>query len=226
MDLELLPESALIRTGPVDHADWNYRPLLRYVSRLRYKLLAALLPAKWSERILEIGYGSGILMPELAKRCNELHGIDIHTRSADVQTQLSANGVTAHLVQGTAENLPFADEMFDLVVAVSSLEFVSDFDAALKEILRVLKPSGCLVVIMPVESAIADWGLRILTGNIAKKAYGQRRGQLAQTLADYFQIDAQRATPFLVNLYSGFRLRPDHQQQKSSNRETASNVVT
>jgi ubiquinone/menaquinone biosynthesis C-methylase UbiE len=208
MDLELLPKSALIRTGPVDHADWNYRPLLRHVSRLRYKLLTALLPAKRSERILEIGYGSGILMPELAKRCNELYGIDIHARSAEVQTRLSDNGVRAQLVEGSADNLPFADNMFDAVVAVSSLEFVPNFGAALKEILRVLTPSGCLIVVMPVESAVADWGLRILTGNSARKVYGQRRGQLTQILADYFEIDVQQAEPFLVNLYSGFRLRP------------------
>jgi tRNA G46 methylase TrmB len=66
--LSLLPPSALLRTGPVDHADWNYRPLIGTVQRIRFRLVCRLLGNGRFDRLLEIGYGSGVFMPELAKR--------------------------------------------------------------------------------------------------------------------------------------------------------------
>ena len=41
--LRLLPQSALVTTGDVDHADWNYKPLVGWVQRLRFKLIRKLL---------------------------------------------------------------------------------------------------------------------------------------------------------------------------------------
>jgi len=35
-------------------------------------------------RILEIGYGSGVFMPELSARCDELYGVDVHSRHEEV----------------------------------------------------------------------------------------------------------------------------------------------
>src|SRR5690606_26267525 len=75
--LRLLPRGALVKTGTVDHADWNYRPVLGPISRIRFKLALALLPSP-SRRLLEVGYGSGIFMPELARTCEVLYGLDTH----------------------------------------------------------------------------------------------------------------------------------------------------
>ena len=51
-----LPLEALIKTGPVDHADWNYKPLLGWIQRERFQLAQTLLPRKPVPRLLEIGY--------------------------------------------------------------------------------------------------------------------------------------------------------------------------
>src|SRR5437899_1843622 len=37
--MKLLSQELLIKTGPVDHADWNYRPLLGLISRTRFRLV-------------------------------------------------------------------------------------------------------------------------------------------------------------------------------------------
>src|SRR4051794_31924358 len=145
----LLPRSALIRTGPVDCADWNYRPLLGWLQRKRFGLITHLLPRDRVGRLLEMGYGSGVFMPELAQRCEELHGIDIHPHAGEVELRLAEHGVAAKLARGSAENLPYDDATFDVVVAVSSLEFVTDINAATSEIHRVLRTTGCLVLVTP-----------------------------------------------------------------------------
>ena len=65
LNLKLLPREALIQTGEVDHADWNYRPLLGMIQRLRFRLILRILAGRKYHRLLEIGYGSGVFMPEL-----------------------------------------------------------------------------------------------------------------------------------------------------------------
>lgn len=48
------------------------------------------------------------------------------------------------LIQGTSENMPFNDNFFDAVIAVNSLDHVSNFEKTCKEIKRVLNPSGLI----------------------------------------------------------------------------------
>src|SRR5579859_4421348 len=100
--LQLLPLESLVRTGPVDHADWNYRPLLGFLQRARFHLALKLLAGASYRRLLEIGYGSGVFMPELSRRCDELYGIDVHQKHEQVTVSLSQNGVMARLFSGSA----------------------------------------------------------------------------------------------------------------------------
>ena len=86
--LHLLPEEVLIKTGPVDHADWNFRPILGSIQRSRFRLMLDLLEGHHFERLLEVGYGSGVFMPELARRCRSLHGIDVHRHTESVSESL------------------------------------------------------------------------------------------------------------------------------------------
>jgi ubiquinone/menaquinone biosynthesis C-methylase UbiE len=212
MPLRLLPPELLVKTGPVDHADWNYRPLLSYISRQRHRLCLKLMPVERPRLLLEIGYGSGVFMPELAARCEELHGIDIHPHAAEVSEQLARYGLTAHLKEGSAEALPYGDATFDLVVALSALEFVDDPRAAAREICRVLRPGGCCILVTPGQSPVVDWGLKMLTGESATSDYAGRRAQLMPALLEHLAIDARRTFPPVISgvvcLYSALRMKP------------------
>src|ERR1041384_3326977 len=95
--LHLLPQRALVKTGPVDHADWNFRPMLGAIQRSRFRLLLRLLSPQRFDRLLEIGYGSGVFLPELARRCRELHGLDVHEEPERVAAALAAFDVKASL---------------------------------------------------------------------------------------------------------------------------------
>jgi ubiquinone/menaquinone biosynthesis C-methylase UbiE len=57
-----------------------------------------------------------------------------------------AESLDLHLVPGRAEALPFADETFDRVVAVTILCFIQQADDAIAEMARVLKPGGRIVI--------------------------------------------------------------------------------
>jgi SAM-dependent methyltransferase len=132
--LKLLPKSALVRTSQVDHPDWNYRPLLRGVQRLRFRIALDLLAGGRYRRLLEIGYGSGVFMPSLVEHCAELHGVDPHPLCHEVEESLARHHVPATLSQASVESLPYPDGHFDGVVTISALEYVPDIDAACREI--------------------------------------------------------------------------------------------
>ena len=195
--LRLLPPEALIRTGPVDHADWNYRPLLGTVSRARFRLALSLLPPN-AGAVLELGYGSGVFLPSLAARARSVAGFDVHDRAESVAAALRARGIDADLRCGDGRTLPFADAAFDAVVAVSTLEFVDDLDGTCAEVARVLRPGGTFVVVTPGDSPLLDRALRWLTGADARTDFGDRRARVEPALRRAFRIRRERAFPSVL----------------------------
>jgi SAM-dependent methyltransferase len=210
--LRLLPADALIQTSDVDHADWNFRPVVGNVIRLRYQMLQHVLADRPLGRVLEIGYGSGVFLPHLAKQADEVHGIDPHYHTEGVSAVLGRFGVRAELVSGSATDLPYADHFFDCVVAVSALEFIDDLPKACREFRRVLRPGGMLVAVTPGESKVLDMGLKLLTGVSPRDDFGDRRKKIIPTLLEHFQvrrrIDRPRLLHRVVRLYTAFELVP------------------
>jgi ubiquinone/menaquinone biosynthesis C-methylase UbiE len=208
--LRLLPKADLIKTGPVDHAAWNYSLHLGWLQRARMRLGVDLLPGRVN-RLLEIGYGSGILMPELIQHADQLFGIDPHPMHQHVNERLQQYGVQAQLSSGSVEELPYETAYFDRIISISAIEFVPDIHAACYEITRVLAPDGRLVLVTPGSSPILDWGLKLLTGENAKHDYDDRRERLIPTLLQYFDVLRWWKYPPLLNsaicLYHAMELK-------------------
>jgi SAM-dependent methyltransferase len=213
--LRLLPADALIRTGPVDHADWNYRPLLGLVSRTRFRLALSLLPAR-TGAILELGYGSGVFLPSLAARARYVAGFDVHGRAGAVAATLRGRGIQADLRGGDGSALPFEDGAFDAVVAVSALEFVDDLEATCAEVRRVLRPGGTFVVVTPGDSPLLDRALRWATGKDARTDFGDRRSRVEPALRRTFRVARERTFPNVLGrimpVYRAFECDSAHKE--------------
>jgi ubiquinone/menaquinone biosynthesis C-methylase UbiE len=210
--MRLIPKQLLLRTGPVDEANWNYRPVLGAIQRKRFKVVMSFLSGMCFGRLLEVGYGSGIFLPQLSEYCNELYGIDIHRRQDEVTEILRKLGVEAHLQACSAADLPFGDDFFDCIVAVSALEFIDEIRRACAEMRRVLRPHGMMVVVTPGRSWVVDSGLRLLTGKRAAEAYRNRRDNLLAELTRDFVVSRTVAVPRFggrtIRLYAGLSLIP------------------
>lgn len=202
--MRLLHPQELIKTGPLDHAAWNFSGLTGYVSKQRFNLIEKLLPrGESAHKVLEIGYGSGIFMPELAHYSKKLYGIDVHNKSNEVAEILHKHGVDVELVQGDAAHMPFESDFFNVVVSISALEFVADLPGAVAEIARVLKDDGIFVLVVPRQSKFLDALLWLTTGESAKKDFGDSRERVVPELMKHFVIGAQ--TSFWP-VYRAFRL--------------------
>lgn len=203
--MKLLPEHELIQTSRVDHADWNYKPVLSFVMRRRFALILSLLPQKRVHRLLEIGFGSGIFLPELARRCDELYGVDVHSEVDTVRDRLRHCGVGAELSRQDAAQLDFADGFFDVVVSVSTLEFIDDIERAARDFARILSSQGTLVAVMPNKSTLLDFALHAATGEDAERDYGGRREHVLPALLEYFRIRRRKVFP---PIYAAYELQP------------------
>ncbi len=97
--------------------------------------------------ILDAGCGMGDLMLQLP---GDVIGLDISTDYLKVAAE---RGLT--VVLGVIEQLPWPDGTFDMVIATDILEHVLDLNTAVKELLRVLKRGGTLVVRTPNEEVLS-----------------------------------------------------------------------
>ena len=149
ISFELPPEGALgVNHEQDDPLPYYYRPLVGWFYRNRIEAGLSLLQPPF-ERVLEVGYGSGILLPTLAKLGQELHGVDLASDPAAVGARLERLGVRARLAKADLCQWQEARGQFDLAVAFSVLEHIADPAAALAAIAQVLKPGGLLLVGMP-----------------------------------------------------------------------------
>lgn len=102
------------------------------------------------ERVLDIACGTGIVARNIAPRVGLqgiVIGLDANPDMIDMaRTAAEKEQITIEWYTSSAEQLPFRDEHFDLILCQFGLMFFTDRHAALKEIYRVLKKGGRVVL--------------------------------------------------------------------------------
>jgi ubiquinone/menaquinone biosynthesis C-methylase UbiE len=110
--------------------------------------------------VLEIGSGSGAMADELLRRFPEvrLTATDYDDAMVDVaRDRLHTFGDRVDVRQADSRQLPFPDESFDVVVSFIMLHHVIDWEEALAEAVRVLRPGGRLVGFDLLDSRSMHW---------------------------------------------------------------------
>jgi ubiquinone/menaquinone biosynthesis C-methylase UbiE len=106
--------------------------------------LATLVKDQNDSRVLDLGCGAGHVTFNVAARAKEVIAYDLSSEMLDVVARAAAERGLRNVVtrKGVAEQLPFANESFDYVLSRYSAHHWHDFEAALREVFRVLKPRG------------------------------------------------------------------------------------
>jgi SAM-dependent methyltransferase len=127
------------RTHEVEDLHWWYRGRRRVIDEA---LRGLGLPAGLT--ILDAGCGSGRNMVELA-RYGTVTGLEL----ADTSVAKARQRAVGEVVQGTLDEMPFADDSFDLAVSFDVIEHLDDDRRALRELRRVVRDGGTLLITVP-----------------------------------------------------------------------------
>jgi ubiquinone/menaquinone biosynthesis C-methylase UbiE len=114
-------------------------------------------------RALDIGCGFGGLLIALQPHYQEVYGIDINQTFLEWSQKRATN---AKVIYANAKQLPWSENYFDLICATDMFEHINyeEQDLAASELMRVLKPGGHGVIIVPNRFQILDEHNKVFFG--------------------------------------------------------------
>jgi ubiquinone/menaquinone biosynthesis C-methylase UbiE len=131
-------------------------------------------------RVLDIGCGPGLITLALAQRGYAVDAIDIAPAMIDMTRQLigeSGLGCRVRAIEGDVRDLSFADDSFDLVLAVGVTEWLASLEHPLSEIGRVLRPGGFTII-----TADNSWNLHSVLDPLYNPLLSSLRGRMHRVL--------------------------------------------
>ena len=133
--------------GPQAYVGWRATSLGAVTDAIEHRVILDLMGELAEVRFLDAGCGDGVLVCAAAARRAVATGVDPDPAMlAAARLRVAEAGLEATFLEGQVERLPFPDSSFDVVASVTVLCFVGDAAGALREMARVLRPGGCLVL--------------------------------------------------------------------------------
>jgi len=168
-------------------------------SRARHEVLDRLEPH--GGKVLEVSIGPGVNLPFLlsSPSVGEVFGLDISIGQLNrCRARVHRNGWQVDLFLGNGEQLPFSDNSFDSVFHIGGINFFSDKQKAIDEMVRVAKP-GTRIIVCDENETGAQWYERFLPG-FKSAFHGQREAVSAPVdLVPEIMLDLK-----LGNIWNGF----------------------
>ncbi len=124
-----------------DYVAWYSTPYGSYAHELEKELVLRFLGVYSGKRIVDVGCGPGLYMETLIRDA-WIAGVD----SSKAMLRIAKKRGNGLYLLASAEALPFKGEVFDIALSVLSLCFVADHESALREMRRVVRRGGKIVV--------------------------------------------------------------------------------
>jgi len=184
--------------GKLAHAydQWYETPSGQARDRIQKADVRALLPRPHpGATLLDVGCGTGHWTRFFAESGYAVVGVDVSHEMIRIAQEHNPAGIRYRVAD--ARDLPFRDGAFDVVAAIAAIEFIPDVHAALREMLRCLRPGGSLVI--GVLNRLAPINRDRLAAG--KQPYASGRllapGEFQQLLAPYGEVhlDATGRSP-------------------------------
>jgi ubiquinone/menaquinone biosynthesis C-methylase UbiE len=128
---------------------------------------------KWKgKKILEVGCGAGSDLIEFAKNGAVVSGIDLSNKSVELTIKrFELYGYKGVIKEADAENLPFDENTFDMVISNGVIHHTPDIVKAISEIYRIVKPDGEIRIMLYHKYSIVSLQMWIVYGLLKGKPF-------------------------------------------------------
>jgi len=161
-----------------------------------YKNAARVIDPTNDDIYLEIGFGSGIFIKKYMSHVSKIAGIDYSEDMVKLASNINRKLVEsgkAEFKLGYASSLPWGDNEFTVVAAIEVFFFLDETEKTLKEIFRVLKPGGRLIIEMGFNKDdgvdhkryIKKMNLKLYSGEEMKKLL--KNAGFSDVVIDYYK---------------------------------------
>lgn len=186
--------------------DWWNRDSGRFrslqgISEFRLQALTEWIPGIERKTVVDLGCGGGLLCAPLSHRGCRVIGVDRSPASLRVAEEHSAP--SARYIEADIRHVPLPDECADVVILADVLDHLPDYDIALREAVRLLRPHG-LVYVNTINRNFLSWLLAIVVGeNVGLIPKGTHDFALFIRPAEL--VDAARKAGLTVKGFQGER---------------------
>ncbi len=199
-------KGVLTSNGPSDPIDFYYKPISKsmYIGRIQVGL--DLLKSHY-KRVMEFGYGSAILFPTLDIISDELFGLDIDSEPKIISENIADLNLKNKPILSQKDLIKegYPDNYFDLIVAFSVFEHIKNPNKLLKELYRIMRPKGQLLVGMPRVDKYMKQLFKLIGFDKIDDHHVARHQDFVINAAKYFElIDKQhfpKCCPEICGLY-------------------------
>jgi len=119
---------------PAKYESWYQTPRGSWISQAEFRLMTRQLQPQSGSTLLDVGCGTGHFTRQFAALGLTTTGVDPDTRAIRFARHQSR---TVTYLGGSGVSLPFRDASFDYCIAITSLCFISEFEASIAEMWRV-----------------------------------------------------------------------------------------
>ena len=210
------------------HHYWlsQYDERYSFVTKFNQRFLESLQHDSSGETVLELGPGARGGTPGLLSSGDSYYCCDVDPIFCEqLRSSLPEGRVACGDIQ---KRLPYENGFFDRVVAMHVLEHLPNLLAALREVLRILKPNGHLDIVIPCEgSALYTLGRHFSSARVFKKKFGSgfwkimkvehvnTASEIVREIERVFAVERSQFFPLpapavgvRMNLLAAFRLKP------------------
>ncbi len=197
--LKLLPYRQYAGVDRDDPLRFYFWPIIGKIYRRRIELCLA--ECTGGQRVLEVGFGSGVTFLNLNDNYKEIHGLDLNASVEDVTGVFKARQIETHLQNGSVLSMPYEDDFFDTVLLISILEHLKPFEQmqAFREIRRVIRPGGQAIYGVPIERGFMVFVFRLLGCNIREHHFSSEKDvfNAANSILEKVRVFQMQSIPSL-----------------------------
>jgi ubiquinone/menaquinone biosynthesis C-methylase UbiE len=146
----------LFDAWPEQYDLWFQTPIGRLVKKCESELILNLLRPLPGEKIADAGCGTAVFTRDFLDAGSEVVGLDLSLPM--LQRAKSKGPARLRVLQGDMLRLPFREASFDKAVSITAIEFIEDGRQAIRELFRVTRPKG--IVVVATLNSLSSWAVR------------------------------------------------------------------